>query len=258
MRINESGKDGKVVLIASPKKIYTDIAARFCRSPKELDEIVASPYNKELVEQIINSGHLAATEFDWWIFGVSGYSRVTETQLVRKRLASYLISSGRHEGKRNYEITLPKSIIDLKDELVIDDPIFAVTLEQYLNITENVYEWLLEHGVKPEEARFLKPLGTSFKAMIGMNTHALMDWFKIRMCNRAQSEIRDMATKMYNLCFDEQPDVFKFAGPSCKVLGYCPESEGCGKAPSLQALKDAYVKVNKPKKPRKKKNSEVK
>ena len=34
-------------------------------------------------------------EFDFFLFGVEGYSRVTEVQLVRKRLASYLIKSGR-------------------------------------------------------------------------------------------------------------------------------------------------------------------
>ncbi len=80
--------DGKVVLLAGGGKIFTDIAARFVRSEKSLEEIVASPYDRRLVHNIINSGHKAAVEFDYFVFGVEGYSRVTEAQLVRKRIAS--------------------------------------------------------------------------------------------------------------------------------------------------------------------------
>ena len=94
--------NGKVVLLAGGGKIYTDIAARFVRSERSLEEIVASPYSRQIVRNILESGHRAALEFDFFLFGVEGYSRVTETQLVRKRLASYLIKSGRAElgGKR--------------------------------------------------------------------------------------------------------------------------------------------------------------
>ena len=88
---------GQVVLIAGGGRIYTDIAARFVASERSLDDIIASPYSAKIVKNILASGHLAAVEFDYFLFGVAGYSRVTETQLVRKRLASYLIKSGRTE-----------------------------------------------------------------------------------------------------------------------------------------------------------------
>ena len=90
MNIKKVG-DGHVVLIAGGGRVYTDIAARFTRSERSLDEIIASDYNRGLVRSIVEKGHLAATEFDYFIFGVEGYSRVTEVQLVRKRVASYLI-----------------------------------------------------------------------------------------------------------------------------------------------------------------------
>ena len=74
------------------------------------------------------------------------------------------------------------------------------------------------------------------------------------MCNRAQTEIRDLATKIYKLCVEASPDLFIDCGPSCKVLGYCPEGEQCeqckGKIPTkkeaLQILKLGYEKVNIP------------
>ena len=73
---------GKVLLLAGGGKIYTDIAARFVRSERSLEDIVASEYSKKIVENIVSSNHGAALEFDFFLFGIEGYSRVTETQLV--------------------------------------------------------------------------------------------------------------------------------------------------------------------------------
>ena len=65
---------GKVVLLAGGGRIYTDIAARFVRSERSLEEIVATPYSKKIVENILNSGHGAALEFDFFLFGVAGFA----------------------------------------------------------------------------------------------------------------------------------------------------------------------------------------
>ena len=199
---------GNVVLIAGGGKVYTDIAARFVASERPITEIIASPYSPTIVRNILQSGHLAATEFDFFIFGVEGYSRVTETQLVRKRLASYLIKSGRAElhGKRAFSVVYPLSVAQFAAPVTLPDG------------TEN-------YGIPEEDLRYLKPQATEFKAIIGMNAHALRDWFMIRCCQNAQREIRDMANKMLHLCLDAAPDLFAGAGPSCAVLGYCPENE---------------------------------
>jgi thymidylate synthase (FAD) len=57
-----------------------------------------------------------------------------------------------------------------------------------------------------------------------MNGHALLDWFKIRCCKNAQHEIRALAWEMLRLCKEHSPALFSNAGPSCAVLGYCPEN----------------------------------
>ena len=236
--------EGKVSLISGGGKIYTDIAARFCRSEKSMENIIASEYDAKLVRRIIESGHKAATEFDFFIFGVEGYARVTETQLVRKRLASYLIKSGRADkkGKRSFDVVLPKDILSYKSTVsfpvenftVKGKPLsnfisekeieFNVSAQDILNQIEVWYNSGVEEGFKEEELRYIKPQATEFKAIIGMNAHALNDWFMIRCCQNAQTEIRDLANKMLKLCKEAAPDLFKDAGPSCKVLGYCPEN----------------------------------
>jgi len=220
--------DGKVVLLAGGGKVYTDVAARFTRSERGLDEIIASPYNADLVRSIIEKGHLAATEFDYFLFGVEGYSRVTEVQLVRKRLASYLIKSGRVDkgGKRSYDVVLPDSILPHRADCTLPDgSVVSLGAGDLLNMLEEWYDAGVESGYKEEDLRYLKPQATEFKALIGMNAHALLDWFKIRCCMNAQKEIRDLAMKMMRLCKEAAPALFEEAGASCISLGYCPENE---------------------------------
>lgn len=267
--------EGKVVLIAGGGKIYTDVAARFCRSEKDLDSIIGSNYNKKIVEHIINSGHSAALEFDWFIFGVEGYSRVTETQLVRKRHASYMIKSGRAElgGKRSFDVVLPTDAkidlvracvdVDMKDVVIsnqktgemIDlsylEPWTArvkLNSRKILEVLENFYNTAIMLGVKEEDARYYKPQATMFRAIIGMNAAALNDWFRIRTCNRAQTEIRDLAIKMMKLCKEAAPDLFAEAGPNCVRLGLCPEMEQCeqckGKIMTLKEFKEINKKIS--------------
>lgn len=268
--------DGKVYLIAGGNKIYTDIAARFVRSERSVKEIIESPYDPKIVRNILESGHGAALEFDYFIFGVEGYSRVCEVQLVRKRIASYLIKSGRQElnGKREYSVVFPKELKNTNVEYTIrkahteeDYDVFnrqrklihkdkvSITLNPY-TLNEMIEYWYnqnLEKGYKEEDLRYLKPLATEFKAIIGMNIHALRDWWKIRLCELAQFEIRDLAYKMFKLVKEVAPDLVEGAGPSCKVLGYCPEGRlQCNKfkgiipteAEAKELIKKYYKKEN--------------
>lgn len=219
---------GRVLLLAGGGKIYTDLAARFVRSERELEDIAASPYSRKIVRNILESNHRAALEFDYFIFGIDGYSRVTETQLVRKRMASYLIKSGRAElgGKRAFQIAYPRSIADFTCELELPNGAKATLAGR--DLAELISQWYdqgLKKGLPEEDLRYLKPQATVFKAIIGMNAHALLDWFAIRCCLNAQAEIRDLANKMLALCKNAAPDLFENAGPNCRQLGYCPENE---------------------------------
>lgn len=243
--------EGKVYLLAGGGKIFTDIAARFVRSERPVPTIVDSPYDAKIVENILSSNHLAATEFDYFIFGIEGYSRVTEAQLIRKRLASYLIKSGRAElnGKREYSVVYPHELDEVEPMKInvfnaVNSSVVPVVVDNTFITKLNCkwYEHLLNHGVKEEVARYTKPQATEFKAIIGMNAHALIDWFKIRSCKNAQEEIRHLANSMLKLCKEVAPDLFKYAGASCVGLKYCPENkrqnEACiGKIPTHDDVK---------------------
>ncbi len=218
---------GKVILLAGGGKIFTDIAARFVRSERELEEIAASPYSRRIVRNILDSNHRAALEFDYFLFGVDGYSRVTETQLVRKRMASYLIKSGRAElgGKRVWDVVYPREAAEFAADITLPDGhVCRLSGRQLADLSRQWYEAGVDAGCPEESLRYLKPQATVFKAIIGMNAHALLDWFAIRCCRNAQAEIRDLACKMLALCRHAAPDLFADAGPNCVQLGYCPEN----------------------------------
>lgn len=76
--------NGKVLLLAGGGKIYTDLAARFVRSERALEEIAASPYSRQIVENILASGHRAALEFDFFLSAL----RVTRASRRRNWCAS--------------------------------------------------------------------------------------------------------------------------------------------------------------------------
>lgn len=241
---------GKVVLLAGGGRVYTDLAARFVRSERNLEEIAASPYSRQIVRNILDSNHRAALEFDYFLFGVEGYSRVTETQLVRKRNASYLIKSGRAElgGKRAFHVVYPeraakhKALVTLPNGAQIE-----LSGRDLAEISRQWYEKGVETGLPEEDLRYLKPQATAFRAIIGMNAHGLLDWFGIRCCRNAQAEIRDLAWKMLRLCRQAAPDLFENAGPNCAQLGYCPENrlqnEFCrGKIPTKKEALEILAK----------------
>ena len=246
--------NGRVVLIASPGRVLTDVAAKFVGSEKSLDDIISSPYDREIVRNIMNSGHRSACEFDGYVFGVEGYSRVTEVQLVRKRLASYMIKSGRKDknGSRSWDMVYPSVLENFSayghvtDADSVDHHI-KLNVRILLDLIEQWYEVGVGLGYNEQDLRYVKPQATEFKAIVGMNCHSLLDWFSIRCCMNAQDEIRDLANKMLALVKDATPDLFINAGPSCKQIGYCPEgrlqNSSCrGKIPTKDEAFNAIKK----------------
>ena len=54
MNITNVG-EGKVYLIAGGGKTYTDVAAKFCRTERSVEDIIGSPQNLKLLHDIVSS-----------------------------------------------------------------------------------------------------------------------------------------------------------------------------------------------------------
>ena len=81
-----------------------------------------------------------------------------------------------------------------------------------------------------EDARYVFPNACETKIVITMNARSLLHFFNVRCCNRAQWEIREMATEMLKECKKIAPALFKKAGPDC-LYGKCGEGKMSCKHP---------------------------
>lgn len=92
-----------------------------------------------------------------------------------------------------------------------------------------------------ENARYVLPNACETKIQVTMTVRALFNFFKERLCDRAQEEIRDMAFEMWKACMEISPTIFKHAVPTC-VYGKCKEGKmSCGK---MQYYKEKHMKIS--------------
>ena len=92
-----------------------------------------------------------------------------------------------------------------------------------------------------EDARFVLPGACETRVLLTMNARELRHFFSLRMCSRAQWEIRALAQTMFELCCREAPALFRDAGPGC-LRGACPEGEkSCGRQREIREARKAYL-----------------
>ncbi|HPK86609.1 MAG TPA: FAD-dependent thymidylate synthase, partial [Atribacterota bacterium] len=91
------------------------------------------------------------------------------------------------------------------------------------------YQEMVSRGIPAEDARYILPQAIATSIIFTANARELIHFFRMRCCNRAQWEIRELALKILKLVQEVAPGIFRDAGPSC-LVGPCPEGEmTCGK-----------------------------
>lgn len=214
-------------------------AAKVCTSaemPECPDELAVTmregderPFKKALANSLA-SGHESVLEHWSATFAIEEVSRVLEIQLVRHRLASYSIQSGRYCARDPTNYVVPFEPDDAVERAMMN---FDVALM-------HVDDVMKAHGVKEEDRRYLYPQGLKTNIVMTMNARELRHFLGLRLCARAQKEIRELAQKMLECLKEECPELFKDIGPQCEQLGYCREKKSCGRFPDLIALGEEY------------------
>jgi thymidylate synthase (FAD) len=78
------------------------------------------------------------------------------------------------------------------------------------------YYRLLSHGALREDARYALADSVRTRVVVTMNARELIQVFlPLRMCTKAQWEIRHIAWTMWRELVEVHPQLFKWAGPSC-------------------------------------------
>lgn len=218
-------------------------AAKVCTSaempecPEELAvtrrEGEVSPFGKALANALA-SGHDSVLEHWSATFAIEGISRACSHQLVRHRLASYSQQSQRYVNMDGFVYIIP--------ETIRDDPEAMKLYDNLMNQISYTYTLLNSiHGIPAEDARYILPNACTTNIVMTMNARELKHFLGLRLCSRAQKEIRELARLMLELLKVECPELFENVGPQCEQLGYCPEGKkGCGRYPDLFTLGEEY------------------
>ncbi|MCL2598530.1 MAG: FAD-dependent thymidylate synthase [Firmicutes bacterium] len=204
-------------------------AAKLCYSGLELDEIVGKCYeqdNTKFLTMLQDVDHLSPYEHASFVFAVEGVSRALLAQITRHRLASFSVRSQRYVSEQEFGYIVPPSIEALGQK-AIDK--YAKQMKQMDAWYKEWQETLGGKGEKSnEDARFVLPNATETKFVITMNARELLHFFKLRTCERAQWEIRELAWSMLALVLKVAPNLFAKAGPGCCNTGCKEGKKACG------------------------------
>ena len=235
----------KVVLIRhtpSPEETIS-LAAKLCYSKstiEDLQEKISRKDQSDFIEKLMKMGHESVLEHASFTFGIEGVSRVLLAQLTRHRIASFSVQSQRYVSYENgFGYIIPESIEALGDDAVSR---FKAQMETAEGWYRDWQKALGQQGEKSnEDARFVLPNACETRIIVTMNARELLHFFSLRMCSRAQWEIRNMAEQMFVLCLETAPSIFRNAGPGC-LRGACPEGEkSCGKAGMIRETRQELL-----------------
>lgn len=233
-------------------------AAKLCYSQVGIDEIEESLDDKKVesfLSLLMDLNHESPIEHVSFTFGVEGVSRTLTHQLVRHRIASYSQQSQRYVKLDQFDYIVPPAIEKnerakeiflnaMREDQIHYNEIVEILESQYYNkyIEEGTSEKQARSKSEKraiEDARYIFPNACETKIVFTMNTRSLLNFFRLRTCERAQWEIRDMAILMLKQVKEVYPILFKNAGPGC-VNGPCPEgSMTCGKIVKVREYFDS-------------------
>ncbi len=224
-----------VNLISRPdnmlKVVYT--ACRTCYSADTPFNIYESTDDEakmlKLIERVISSGHYSTIEHIQVSFAISNVSRACTHQLVRHRHMSFSQKSQRYvKEKGQFDYIIPPTI-DKNPEL-------KEKFEQFMTKISEQYQEFVEAGVPAEDARAVLPNATTTSLVTSLNLREMIHLANLRLCSRAQYEIRTMVKMMCDELVKVEPWLKPYLVPKCERLGFCDEDKSCGRKAKLEAL----------------------
>lgn len=220
----------KVELIAYSQPVDPLNAAKY--NPLGIVEQAASVcYGSEPTENYkIAKGckmthHHSVMEHVTFTFHVTGVSRALLAQLSRHRHISLSVRSQRYVSEDNFDYVNPFS--DTKQ----------VMFDEFMNREKDFYQSLKATGAANEDARAVLPNACCTEFYMTLNARSLIEMSHLRLCSRAQAEIRTMFQQMKKQVETVAPEIAGWMVPSCETnpkYPFCPEGNRCcGRHPKL-------------------------
>jgi len=225
-----------VNLISAPdnplKTIYT--ACKTCYSAEYPIDIWECAQDQDkmlkLVKKVLESGHFSTIEHCQYVFSISGVSRACTHQIVRHRHMSFSQKSQRYVTEESqFEYIIPPTLEN--SELKHEYEEFMVKISEF-------YAKMIISGIPSEDARYVLPNAAISSMVASLNLREMIHLANLRLCTKAQLEIRKTVKKMCDLIIEKDSWLSAYLVPKCDINGYCNELRSCGRYPKLnQELK---------------------
>ena len=196
-----------------------------------VEEACKIPYQtkkaKGLAKRVWNSGHRSVARHSVVVFKIEGVSQSLLRQISRHPHINLTVESSRYCDMQGNEIYVPDSIIKNVE--------LETKYNEDMQKIKDIYsQWrLIEENIEVDDiSKLFLPLGSTMEMIISGNYQAMYEFLQLRICTRAEKEIRDVTKEMKNILVKEVPDIF--AKIDCKAIdngGFCPESDCCGRYP---------------------------
>lgn len=217
-----------VKLISKPENILKTVytACRTCYSAQSPVDMYANDVDEEkmlkLIRNVVASGHHSTIEHIQVSFAISNVSRACTHQLVRHRLMSFSQKSQRYvQEKGQFDYIIPPTI-DRNPEL-------RKKFVEFMGEISDKYQEFVDAGIPAEDARFVLPNAAASSLVASLNLREMIHLAQLRLCTRAQYEIRCMVKAMCDELTAQEPWLKEYLVPKCEALGFCDEHKSCGR-----------------------------
>ena len=222
-------KELEVELISIPDNLL-DVVYTACRTCYSADGAVEI-FNKitsdnerklNLIRRVISSGHYSTIEHIQLSFAINNISRAATHQLVRHRHMSFSQKSQRYVKENGgFDYIIPVSIKNNAE--------LCKKFTEHMNNVASLYEDFIQNDIKAEDARAILPNAAASSLVASLNLRELIHLANLRLCTRAQLEIRLLTKRMCDLVIEREPWLKEHLVPKCERLGYCDEDKSCGR-----------------------------
>ena len=208
MTVLDENETGRVELVNAPKEpakllqISLKATGESAKTPKEL----LSDRRPRALEQLNYS------------FLIKDVTLAGITHIVRHRMQSVIVPPIETAVPQR-KFVLPKT--------VEQNPKAREIYEQTLAKCDRLLGRAMNNNELRAHIHYFALSGNLLDVMTTMNARELLLFIRLRACSRAQWEVRGISERMVKLLRRDFPELFGLYGPSCYVLGSCPEGRMC-------------------------------
>ena len=207
--------------IPEPKQQIAN--AETVSAPKDTDSLLktALQFNARgdmSLKQLVHDERPRELELLNYTFLIKNVSLASVTHFTRHRIQSLIVPRP-IDALRTNGYVLPETVKNSAEACRIYTEAFRINTRT-----------AREFGSDPELISYFALAGNTVDILFSMNARELIHFLRLRTCTRAQWEIRALSNEILSELMEEYRDLFRYYGPSCAILGYCPEGRlSCGK-----------------------------